>query len=418
MKAMLSRMLIAGPPLLLSQSAFAAVEKEGVLNEVAARYLEASATWGSVITGYAEWLFWTLAVISMVWTFGFMALRQADLGEFFSEFIRFTIFTGFFYWLLSNGPDMAMAIIRSLSIVGGEASGMGRSLSPSTPIDIAFDILAKAGKSYEWSSPIDNLSIFLITLAILACLAVVAANVLLAMLTAYILAYAGIFVLGFGGSRWTSDIALNYFRAVIGIGLKLMAMTLMIGIGISILDGYHHSLSENATITELMVVFVVCLVLVILINTVPNVIAGLIPGGGSAGAAGSSFGAGTLVGAAVGAGAMAAGGAGLAVRGAMATSRGASGAGSAIKAAVAAAQTGQATKTQSAAPAMGSKQSTFSEKMNQGIGTAASAAGHLRQGISQVRSENRQAAISQTAGGRVADAIKAQFEDKKPEDDE
>ena len=51
MKAMLSRMLIAGPPLLLSQSAFAAVEKEGVLNEVAARYLEASATWGSVITG-------------------------------------------------------------------------------------------------------------------------------------------------------------------------------------------------------------------------------------------------------------------------------------------------------------------------------------------------------------------------------
>jgi len=192
----------------------------------------------------------------------------------------------------------------------------------------------------------------------------------------------------------------------------------MIGIGVSILDSYHHSLSENATITELMVVFVVCLVLVILINTVPNVIAGLIPGGGSAGAAGSSFGAGTLVGAAVGAGAMAAGGAGLAVRGAMATSRGASGAGSAIKAAVAAAQTDQTTKTQSAAPAMDSKQSTFSEKMNQGIGTAASAAGHLRQGISQVRSENRQAAISQTAGGRVADAIKAQFEDKKPEDDE
>ena len=248
--------------------------------------------------------------------------------------------------------------------------------------------------------------------------AVVAANVLLAMLTAYILAYAGIFVLGFGGSRWTSDIAFNYFRAVIGIGLKLMAMTLMIGIGVSILDGYHNSLSENATITELMVVFVVCLVLVILINTVPNVIAGLIPGGGSAGAAGSSFGAGTLVGAAVGAGAMSAGGAGLAVKGAAATSRGASGGVSAIKAAMATAQADQARQAPTVAPAMGGKQSTFSQKMGQGVGTAVSAAGHLRQGISQVRSENRQAAISQTAGGKVADAIKAQFEDKKPEDDE
>ncbi len=421
MKAMLSRVLIAGPSLLLSQSVFAAVEKEGVLNEVAARYLEASTTWGDVITGYAGWLFWTLAVISMVWTFGFMALRQADLGEFFSEFIRFTIFIGFFYWLLSNGPDMAMAIIRSLSIIGGEASGMGRSLSPSTPIDIAFDILAKAAKSYSYTSPIDNLSIFLITLAILACLAVVAANVLLAMLTAYILAYAGIFVLGFGGSKWTSDIALNYFRAVIGIGLKLMAMTLMIGIGVSILDGYHNSLSENATITELMVVFVVCLVLVILINTVPNVIAGLIPGGGSAGAAGSSFGAGALVGAAAGAGAMAAGGAGLATKGAMATSRGALGAGSAINAAVKqtnsnmAAGEGSFKGSSVGAGSGGSKTSSFAAAMNTGTNYMSDVVTNLGKGSASAakeginsRLDSARESLSGTAGGKIAEAIREQ----------
>ena len=39
--------------------------------------------WQTVITGHATWLFWTLALISMVWTFGMMALRKADIAEFF-----------------------------------------------------------------------------------------------------------------------------------------------------------------------------------------------------------------------------------------------------------------------------------------------------------------------------------------------
>jgi type IV secretion system protein TrbL len=51
----------------------------------------------------------------MVWTFGMMALRKADIGEFFAEFVRFTIFTGFFWWLLTNGPNFASSIYASLA---------------------------------------------------------------------------------------------------------------------------------------------------------------------------------------------------------------------------------------------------------------------------------------------------------------
>ena len=267
------------------------------MNEVSDRFLAESSGWAGVITQYASWLFWTLVVISMVWTFGMMALRKADIGEFFAELVRFTIFTGFFWWLLLNGPGFAMDIINSLRTIAAEASGMSRSLNPSTPIDIAFDIVAKAAKSYSITSPIDNLSIFLTSVAILICLAVVAANVLLALINAWVMAYSGIFVLGFGGSRWTSDIAINYFRSVLGIALKLLTITLLVGIAVSIIDGYHASLSEDAPMDELLVIFVVSLVMVILVNSVPNVIAGLIPGGGAAASAGSSFGAGALMGA-------------------------------------------------------------------------------------------------------------------------
>jgi len=83
---------------------------------------------------------------------------------------------------------------------------------------------------------------------------VVAANVLLALITAWVLAYAGVFVLGFGGARWTSDFALNYFRSVMGIVLKLMTITLLVGIAVSIIDGYHADLAHNASMDELLVI--------------------------------------------------------------------------------------------------------------------------------------------------------------------
>src|SRR5690606_41441698 len=93
-----------------------------------------------------------------------------------------------------------------------------------------------------------------------------------------------------------------------------MTMTLLVGIAMSIIDGYHADLASDAPIDELLVIFVVSLVLVILVNSVPNVIAGLIPGGGAAASAGSSFGAGAIMGAGMAAAGMATGGAALAAK--------------------------------------------------------------------------------------------------------
>jgi len=284
--------------LLLSQTAAAA--ESGVLNSVADDFLEASSKWAGIIGNYATWLFWTLATISLVWTFGFMALRKADISEFFAEFIRFSIFTGFYLWLLENGPQYAMDIIDSMRSIGAEAGGL-KKLNPSTPIDIAFDILERSFKSLSRWAPIDSLAIVLVSLITLVCLATVAANVLLSLVSAWIMAYAGMFVLGFGGSRWTSDIAIGYFRTVAGIALKLMTMTLMVGIAMSVVDKNLEQIKNGAEISDLLTICVVSLVLALLIHSVPNLIAGLIPGGGGAAAATGSFSAGAVTGAAIGA---------------------------------------------------------------------------------------------------------------------
>jgi type IV secretion system protein TrbL len=54
-------------------------------------------------------------------------LRKADIGDFFAEFTRFIIFTGFYFWLLTNavsGHNIAGTIIASMQQLGGTAAGL------------------------------------------------------------------------------------------------------------------------------------------------------------------------------------------------------------------------------------------------------------------------------------------------------
>lgn len=201
----------------------AAIDNAGILDNVLGRYSSAASGWAGVITDAASWLFWTLVLISMVWTFGMMALRKADIGEFFAEFVRFTIFTGFFWWLLTNGPDFADSIVRSLVQLGGNATGLGGGLSPSGMVDIGFAIFDKViDQSSVWS-PVDSAVGILMALAILLILALIGVNMLLLLVSGWILAYGGVFFLGFGGSRWTSDMAINYYKTVLSVAAQLLS---------------------------------------------------------------------------------------------------------------------------------------------------------------------------------------------------
>lgn len=286
---------------LFSVQATAAIDNAGVLDTVLERYSTAAATWGTIITTRASWLFWTLALISMVWTFGMMALRKADIGEFYAEFVRFTIFTGFFWWALTNGSAFADSIMRSLRMIGAEAAGIPNTMAPSGIVDIGFDIFVKALNQSDMWAPIDSLIGMLMALIILVVFALIGVNMLLLLVSGWILAYAGIFFLGFGGSRWTSEMAINYYKTVLGIAAQLFTMILLIGIGKSFVDQYYAAMSQGLLIKEMAVMLLVSIILLALVRTVPGLIGGL--AGGHTGSLGQGFGAGAVMGAAAMAGA-------------------------------------------------------------------------------------------------------------------
>lgn len=153
---------------------------------------------------------------------------------------------------------MAVAIISSMQEIGARAAGSPigiENLTPSSPISIGLNIVKKAFASLSWVHPIDNLAIVIVSTIILLCMCVVAANILIALVNAWVMAYAGIFILGFGGSRWTSDMAVGYFRSMLGVGMELMTITLLVGIATSVISGFYANL-DGSSLYELLVVFV------------------------------------------------------------------------------------------------------------------------------------------------------------------
>ncbi len=117
-----------------------------------------------------------------------------------------------------------------------------------------------------------------IALVILALFGLIAVNMMLLTISGWILAYAGIFFLGFGGSRWTSDIAIAFYKNVLMVGTQLMVMILIVGIGQSFLTDLIHTMSAEVVLKELGVILLATISLYHLANKVPLMVASIVTG--------------------------------------------------------------------------------------------------------------------------------------------
>jgi type IV secretion system protein TrbL len=411
--------------ILQTPEAIAAINGQGILDDVQNKYKSVASGWAATLTARASWLFWVLALISMVWSNGMLLLRKADLGEFYGEFTRFIVFTGFFWWLLTNGPTMAIDIIDSMQQLGDTASGVG-GITPSGITDVGFQVFNTVVQQSSIASPVISTAGIIIAVIIIGILALIATNMLILLVSAWILAYAGIIFLGFGGSRWTSDMAISYYKTVLNIGVQLMVMILLVGIGQQFINQYFSQMDTNMNLNDMAAMFVASLILLGLVNKIPPMIGHIAQGGGTH-ALGNGFGSGSAVAAAGVAGAAAA----MASNAITAGSANIMGGAQAVMAAASKASqdpsssadlvsrmvSGSSGSTSTAstlsplAMAMGDSSSGFSPTShssgttNQGSNSGGTFS-NLKDGIKQVVGEKLQARIDQTFPGQVASAIK------------
>lgn len=425
-----SILFIVGIAAALASGAAAAndIAASGVFNDVVSKFASQAGNWRAAMESAATWLFWTLATISMVITFGFMALRRADLGEFFAEFVRTTLFFGFFFWLLKSGPSFGSDIINSTKELAGLAQGAGVDVSPSGVVDQGFAMLDQAITHTKDADIADRLVSLLLGFASLIVLSLIAINMVILEISAWVMLFAGIFFLGFGGSRWTSDMAINYYKTTLGIGIQLMAMLLVTGVGLDVLKSYFAASNSGVTSwQDTIAVLVASLVIYLLSSKIPPLLAGMV----TSGAGGSS-----VIGSASLAGAIAAGTA--TASGMLSAAKGASGISSAASiaargtkelttAAAAAARTSAAMgsglyasggvlgglEEASRAMGLGSLGATVNEKATFIAEAASQAAGSALETYKENRAENKQAKQDQREAryrdsfiGQTADNLK------------
>ncbi|WP_295452694.1 P-type conjugative transfer protein TrbL [uncultured Thiodictyon sp.] len=262
----------------------------GVLDQVLILFKAQMTQWSGPVRSTATFIFISLCTISLVWSGIRLATQQADISAFFAEFIRFILFFGFYYWLLDNGTYLASTIIKSMMQLGTLASGGTAPLTPSGVVDIGYKVF-KLTINSTWITihPIDSLAVFLLGVSILLLLTAVGLNMLKLLVASYFLMYAGVFYLGFGGSNWTSDMAIGYFRNVLNIGVQLFVITLIVGIGQTTLDLYYAKMITTTLKFEdlgVMLVFSFCLLS--LSSYLPPLIASVVGGNGAGGLANTS----------------------------------------------------------------------------------------------------------------------------------
>ena len=260
-----------------------------ILNTTMEHFETATQEWQSVFTKYAEELFWILAPIGMVWRFGQIALKGEGLTEALAELVRFTIFIGFYYWLLENGTQITQAIVHSMEKMAGTAANTSQGLDASSILNLGCDtlgdILYNNYKIFSLNDSHDFGAIFDVALGIFfACLcAVIAIYVLLAVLAVWFLMYVGIFILGFGSTSWTSDMAINYFRTVLAASIRLATIILIVGVCQNVIEniaqkvqaGIAYSSNNFMMMTQLIIS---ALMMYLLIKTIPELLASLAKG--------------------------------------------------------------------------------------------------------------------------------------------
>src|SRR6516162_2876739 len=257
---------------------------QGVVDDLLGKYKSAGKAWEATIEQAATKLFWLLATISLGWTCVSMAIKQSDLVEIVAELCRFIMFTGLFLWLLTNGAAYGNDIIQSLSQLGTNAGGQG--LTPGDIVNLAMQVYQNTLSHVNFLQPESIVAPIIIAVIILIVCALIAVNMILLLCAAWVVLYAGLIFLGFGGCRWTSDMAINYYRTVLGVGVSLMTMKLIVAIGVRYLHDLVASTSPNLNASQLGILLCAVIILAVISHRLPHMVAGMVVGGGHNGAIG------------------------------------------------------------------------------------------------------------------------------------
>ena len=229
-----------------------------VLDTLVDSFQTQSKQWEGAIKQAAISLFWILAAIEFSVSAIFLALQGAGAQTFAAELVKRILVIGIFYFILDSGSSICNAIVESLKQLAFNAGGVKS--APSAIFNSGWNICQKILNEVSlWKDAGKAIVLCIAAFIIIVCFALIAAMMIVTLVEVAIVSYAGIILLGFGGSSFTKDYAVKYLTYAVSVGIKIMMMTLVVSVGQSIHDRSAQNFKGD-NINEIIIVIGVAVV--------------------------------------------------------------------------------------------------------------------------------------------------------------
>ncbi len=255
--------------------------------------------YGDKLKKVALGLFILCILVDVAWFGVKVALNRSEISETIKEFLLMIIFASFCFCAIVYYQDWTHYMLDKTESISSSIGGASLMLSP---IDLGFKIVKDILKLIEEASWREwgNIFGYLLTACIiLLCFSLMTARLLLILCESYIAMNVAILLLGFGGSGMTKDYAINTMRYVLSVAFKFLTTQLIMGVGLSFIADFQ--VIKKMGLEDLFILVSCAVILLAIIQTLPETVAGIINGSHMGGGVGLKAAAAATVGAAAGA---------------------------------------------------------------------------------------------------------------------
>ena len=220
------------------------------LNSLVNQFQTGTSSWMTTADHIALQIFGALAVLEFVWSGATILLRKNDLPDMITGVLFKVLSLSFFYTLIIEAPTWIPDIIQSFWDIGGQISGQAIQ-SPNAilqdGIQMGAHLINATMNAVSGWHPAESI-ILAVAAGITAVLILVgtlilALQLVVTLIEAFIVVGAGAVLLGFMGSRWTSQWGEKYFGYAVSVGIKLMIVELITGLAFSMTQVWAKELS-------------------------------------------------------------------------------------------------------------------------------------------------------------------------------
>jgi len=250
---------------------------QNVIDQIVGGFQSASAGWEAPLQTMAQGTFGILAMIQFCWGMAKLTVRRADFSEFTAELVNQIMFLGLFFWLLTTTTTWGPLIIKSFRQAGATASGTAV-LSPGDVFNAGVSIAQTVLSQMSIWSPAASAGLMLAAIVIIVVFALMCAEMVIALVRSFFITTAGVLFMAFGGTMWSSEIAIAVVRKVLSVGAGLFTLQLILSIGTNFIQQWVAQFQDVTAISVLTEIGS-AVVLLAVSWVIPNDIASLIGAG-------------------------------------------------------------------------------------------------------------------------------------------